>query len=97
MFIQLAVAGILLLAGLWIAPMWSLALFTAMGVFALGILWALKLDAAPKPVWDALWLVPKFMFRQLSSLLKMRDPNKHFKHTEHKKGVSVEEVLKKNG
>ncbi len=97
MFIQLAVAGILLLAGLWIAPMWSLALVTAMGVFALGILWALKLDAAPKPVWDALWLVPKFMFRQVSSLLKMRDPNKHFKHTEHKKRVSVEEVLKKNG
>jgi cellulose synthase/poly-beta-1,6-N-acetylglucosamine synthase-like glycosyltransferase len=95
MFIQLGLALLFSLAGLWIAPLYSLALLLSIGVFGLGILWALWLDDAPKPVWNALWKAPKFVLRQIGSLLKMRDPNKHFKHTEHKKEVSVEEVLRK--
>ena len=83
------------LVGLWVAPLWSMALFVAMCVFALGILWALWLDGAPKEVWDALWQVPKFVFRQMMGLLKMRDPNKNFKHTEQNKKVTVDELLKK--
>lgn len=94
MFIQLAGAGLLFLLGLWIAPWCSLALFVAMGIFALGILLALKLDAAPPPVWAALWQAPRFVFRQIRGLLKMRNPDKNFKHTEHKKAVSVDEVIR---
>ena len=97
MFLQLGLALLLTLLGLWLAPWWSLALLLAMGIFTLGILWALKLDGAPKPVWDALWQVPKFVLRQVLGLLKMRDPNKHFKHTEQKKKVTVEHVMRKNG
>jgi cellulose synthase/poly-beta-1,6-N-acetylglucosamine synthase-like glycosyltransferase len=94
MFIQVGLAGLLAILGIFIAPIWSLALAGALGIFALNILWVLKLDDAPKPVWDAVWNVPKFVWRQMTSLLKMRDPNKHFKHTEHRKQVSVEDVLK---
>ena len=97
MFIQVGLAGVLALAGLFIAPWWSLALVAAIGIFALNILLVLRLDEAPPPVWRAVRNVPKFVLRQFASLLKMRDPNKHFKHTEHRKTMTVEEVLKNEG
>ena len=95
MFIQLASALGLAVLGLFIAPGWSLALTLAVGVFALNILWTLRLDGAPPQIWAALWQVPKFVGRQLVGLFRMRDPNKNFQHTEHKKYVSVEEILNK--
>ncbi len=97
MFLQLGLALLLTLLAMWLAPWLAVSLLLAMGVFAFGILWALKLDGAPKPVWDALWQVPKFVLRQLFGLLKMRDPNKHFRHTEQKKKVTVEEVMEGDG
>ena len=95
MFIQLAAALGLALLGLFIAPVWSLVLVGAVAVFSLNILWTLRLDAAPPQIWAALWQVPKFVLRQLTGLLRMRNPNKNFQHTEHKKYVSVEEILNK--
>lgn len=97
MFLQLGLALLLALIGLFIAPWWSLALVAALGLFAAGILLALWLDEAPQPVWAAVWQAPKFVLRQVLGLLKMRDPNKHFKHTEHKKAVKVEEVMGRPG
>jgi cellulose synthase/poly-beta-1,6-N-acetylglucosamine synthase-like glycosyltransferase len=93
MFIQVGVAGGLLLIGLLVAPFWSLALLLGLTIFSVNILLVLQLDRAPKAVWDAVWQVPKFVWRQFSGLFKMRDPNKHFRHTEHKKYVSVDEVV----
>ena len=93
MFIQVGLAGLLALLCLFIAPLWSLALVAALGIFALNILWVPRLDEAPPPVWNAVWNVPKFVGRQFFGLFKMRDPNKHFKHTEHRKHISVDEVL----
>ncbi|MCC7244458.1 MAG: glycosyltransferase, partial [Saprospiraceae bacterium] len=95
MFIQLGLAGVLFLAGWFIAPNWSVALGFGMTVFALTIILALRLDHAPAPIWAALWQVPKFVVRQFLGLFKMRDPNKHFKHTEHRRPVKVDDVLKK--
>jgi cellulose synthase/poly-beta-1,6-N-acetylglucosamine synthase-like glycosyltransferase len=95
MFIQLALAGLLFLIGLWISPAWALGLFCAMGIFVLGIPLALYFDGAPAPVWKALVQVPRFIFRQVLGLLKMRDPNKNFKHTEHRRAMGLDEVLKK--
>lgn len=94
MFIQVGLGGILALAGLLIAPMWGLALFAALAIFALTVLWDLKLDDAPPPVWVAVRSVPRFVFRQFLGLLKMGNPNKNFKHTEHKKFVKVEDLIK---
>ncbi len=93
MFIQVGIAGLLAVMGLFFAPLWSLALAIALGIFALNILWTLHLDHAPPPIWAALWQVPKFVLRQFTGLFKMRNPNKHFKHTEHKRYVSVDEVI----
>lgn len=93
MFIQVGVAGLLVAAGYWLAPQWSLALCGALCIFALNVPLILYLDEAPEPVWKALRRVPFFIWRQVLGLLKMSDPNKNFKHTEHKKYVSVEEVM----
>lgn len=93
MFIQVGLAGFLVLAGLFIAPLWSLALLIGLLVFTVNILLVLRLDQAPQPVLDVVWQAPRFVWRQFAGLFKMRDPNKHFRHTEHKKYVSVDEVL----
>ncbi len=93
MFIQLGLAMILALMALFIAPIWSILLMVAIFLFGLNLLWILHLDGAPPEVWRALWQAPKFVLRQLMGLFKMRNPDKHFKHTEHRKLISVEEVL----
>jgi cellulose synthase/poly-beta-1,6-N-acetylglucosamine synthase-like glycosyltransferase len=95
MFIQVAIGGFLALIGLLIAPFWALLVLCALAVFAGTVLWALRLDNAPPPVWAAVRSVPRFVFRQVLGLLKMGDPNKNFKHTEHRKFVQVEDLLDK--
>lgn len=93
MFIQVGLAGALALLGLLIAPFWSLALAIGLIIFSVNILLVLRLDQAPQPVLDVVWQAPKFVWRQFAGLFKMRNPNKNFSHTEHKKYISVDEVL----
>lgn len=93
MFIQLALAVFLTIISIWVAPVWAAVLLTAMVVFALNILWTLKLSGAPPNVWRAVWSAPKFVWRQVLGLFKMGNPNKHFKHTEHRHVVHVEDVI----
>ncbi|MDX1910766.1 MAG: glycosyltransferase [Saprospiraceae bacterium] len=95
LFIQLGTAVVLMTAAFLFAPAWGWALAAALAVFALNIGWVLYLDQAPPEVWRVCWKTPRFMWRQLRGLFKMRNPNKHFTHTTHHKSVSVEDVLKK--
>jgi cellulose synthase/poly-beta-1,6-N-acetylglucosamine synthase-like glycosyltransferase len=94
MFIQLVLSMFLALIGLVLAPEWTLVLVAAMAIFGLNVLWTLKLSDAPQPVWDAVWSTPYFIGRQVMGMFKMRNPNKNFQHTEHRKFVTVEELLK---
>jgi cellulose synthase/poly-beta-1,6-N-acetylglucosamine synthase-like glycosyltransferase len=94
MFIMLALALGLAAIGYFIQPVMSLVLIAAMAIFALTIFWTLFLSNAPKGVWNAVWALPGFVFGQIKGLLKMGNPNKNFKHTEHRKNVSIEDVLK---
>jgi len=96
MFIQLGLAMVLIAIAFFVAPIWSIVLLSAVLIFSLNILWSLRLDGAPPEVWNAVWQVPKFVLRQFTGLFKMRDPNKHFKHTEHRKIVSVDEVVQQS-
>jgi len=79
---------------LFVAPIWAAVLLFALVVFSLNILWVLRLDEAPRTVQQVVWQVPRFMLRQFLGLLKMRNPDKHFKHTEHRKIVSIKDVVK---
>lgn len=94
MFIQLALAVMLALTGLFCCLPASIFLLAAMGVFVLNILWTLKLSKAPKAVWKAVWKTPAFILQQALGLFKMINPDKHFKPSEHKKAVSVDDVAK---
>ena len=68
--------------------------FAALYVFAANVLWTLYLSRAPRALWANLYGVPLFIARQVTALFKMGDPNKNFKHTEHKVNVSIDEVLR---
>ncbi len=94
MFIMLMAAFVLAIAGFFINPAMSLVLIGGMAIFAATIFWTLYLSKAPKEVWNAVWSMPGFIFGQMKGLLKMGNPNKNFKHTEHKKHIGIEEVLK---
>lgn len=94
MFIMLAAAVLLAAIGLLINPWMSLALILADVVFVLTIFWTLKLSKAPKQVWNAVAAMPAFVLRQVKGLFKMANPNKNFKHTEHKVSVTIEDILK---
>lgn len=93
MFILVGMGCVLVLLGISISPHGSEAVVAAIFIFILNILLCLKLDHAPPPVWKAIRSVPKFIWRQATGLLKMANPDKNFKPTEHKKLVSVDDVL----
>ncbi len=94
MFIMLGAAGVLAVLGLLLQPWISLILVLSMLLFVATIFWTLYLSRAPKAVWNAVAAMPSFILRQFRGLFKMANPNKHFKHTEHTRSVSIEEVLK---
>ncbi len=95
LFILVGVAGLLAILGLFIKPVMGIALFVGLAIFSLNVLWTIKLSDAPKEVWNAIFNLPIFILKQFTALLKMGNPNKNFKHTEHTKKVSIDEVMSK--
>lgn len=93
MFISLFSAVLLLLINWFVQPLTSLLLLISMTVFALNILLTLRLSGAPRAVWEAVASLPLFVLKQITALLKIGNPNKNFKHTEHTRKVSIDEVL----
>lgn len=96
LFIMVGLSGLMMILGLFVFPPMGIALFAGLAIFSLNLLWTIKLSDAPKQVWSAIWSLPFFVLKQFRGLLKMGNPNKNFKHTEHTKNVSVEDVLSKN-
>ncbi len=94
LFILLGLSGLIFILGLILNPFVSLAIALAGIVFIGTIFWTLKLSYAPPSVWAAVRAIPTFVFRQFRALFKMVNPNKNFKHSEHKVTVSVDEILK---
>ena len=94
MFMQLGVAAILFLLGLFLNLKMSILLAAATIIFIINILWVLKLDNAPKSVWNALYSAPGFVLSQIRGLLKMGNPNKNFAHTQHTRNVTIDELMK---
>lgn len=93
LFILLALSGLLALLGLFIAPLMTLAFLSSGIIFVGTIFWTLYLSKVPPQVWQSLRGIPTFVWKQATALLKMRNPNKHFKHTEHQHQVSIDEIL----
>ena len=83
-----------MLIGLFIVP--EMSAFFAIGfvLFFGTILWTLALSEVPKQVWQAVWKAPLFVLKQITALFKMGNPNKNFKHTEHNRNVSIDDLVK---
>ena len=93
LFILLFSALLFLALGLFINPYMSILLFMGLDVFVLNIFWSLYLSNVPDQIWNAIWGIPLFIWKQFTALFKMNNPNKNFKHSEHSKAVKIEEVL----
>ena len=65
-------------------------------IFGLNVLWVLYLSKVPAAIWKTIWSMPFFIINQVKGLLKMGNPNKNFKHSEHTRKVSIDEVLEKD-
>ena len=96
LFILLFGSGVLLLLGLLVDPRISLLLLIGILTFIGNIFFVLYLSRVPSEIWRALWGIPFFIWNQVTALFKMANPNKNFKHTEHSRSVSIDEVLKQN-
>jgi cellulose synthase/poly-beta-1,6-N-acetylglucosamine synthase-like glycosyltransferase len=95
MFIQLGVAFLVFVFGLFLSPWISLAVMAAVVVFSGTVLWTLALSGHPELLHKALTAIPAFIARQARGLLGMSNPAKNFKHTEHTQLLSVDEVMEK--
>jgi cellulose synthase/poly-beta-1,6-N-acetylglucosamine synthase-like glycosyltransferase len=94
LFILLFGSLVLALAGLFLVPWMAVALMAAVALFCANMLLTLYLSHAPAKVWKALWGLPLFALNQMKALLKIGNPDKNFKHTEHTRSVNLEEVMK---
>ncbi len=90
LFIALSLIGIGIFSNLYI----TVGLTVSIVIFAANIFLTLYLSKAPKEVWNAVWAIPGFIIGQIKGLLKMGNPNKNFKHTEHKKHLEIGQILK---
>jgi hypothetical protein len=97
MFIQVGVGVLLAGLALFTVPWVSLLLLLSLLVFGLNIFLVLHLSKVPPQIWRAIWHLPAFVFRQMKALLKMSNPDKNFKPTEHNKKVKIDELLKQPG
>ena len=96
LFILLGVSGVFFLASFFINLKVSLAFFAGIIIFIGNIFWTLYLSNVPPQVWAAVQAIPLFVMKQFTGLFKMSNPNKNFKHSEHKVAISIDDVLKKN-
>lgn len=96
LFILLFISIVWAVVGLFIAPKIGLGLIASLVIFSCTILWTLYLSKAPKEVWSATWGLPFFVLKQVTALFKMGNPDKNFKHSEHTRKVSIDDVLKKD-
>ncbi|MEM1326924.1 MAG: glycosyltransferase [Bacteroidota bacterium] len=95
LFILIAFAAFLFLIGWFIQPLMSILLLVAGILFVGTIFWTLFLSNVPDQVWQSLSGVPLFVWKQVTALFKMRNPNKNFKHTTHTQQVDIDEVMKR--
>jgi hypothetical protein len=82
----------LLLANLWINPLWSFVLLGAGLLYALNIGWSLHLAEAPPVIWKTLYGLPLFAWNQVRSLLRLGSARRDFLVTEKRRAMRLHEI-----
>lgn len=83
LFIFLILSVLFMLADIIISPMAALVWLVSLILFVAGFLLALISSHTDKRIYQSLGNIPKFMFYQVLSLLKVRKANKHSVATKH--------------
>lgn len=83
LFIFLILSVFFMLANLWIDPAMSLIWLSGLLLFVGGFILALLRSHTDKRIYSSLGNIPKFMFYQVLSLLRVRKANKHSVATKH--------------
>ncbi len=83
LFIFFILSVLFMLANLWIAPVVALVWLGAIALFAAGFVLALRKSHTDQRIYSSLPNIPKFMFYQVLSLLKIRKANKYSVATRH--------------
>ncbi len=96
LFILLFSSVLMMFIGAWVDLRVAALLLIGLATFVGNIFFVLYLSKVPNEIWRALWGIPLFIWNQVTALFKMTNPNKNFKHTEHTRSVSIDEVLKQN-
>ncbi|MCC5935926.1 MAG: glycosyltransferase [Lunatimonas sp.] len=92
MVVLMALTFFLMVLGLIVKPVLSLALLAAAITFVMGFLGILVLNRAPRPVRRAIPQIPLFVMGQISGFLKIKKANKDFMATEHSYLVEIDDV-----
>jgi len=83
---------VLLLANLWVYPLWSAILLGAGLLYAANIGWSLYLAEAPPVIWKTLYGLPLFAWNQVRSLLRLGLARRDFLVTEKRRAMRLHEI-----
>jgi cellulose synthase/poly-beta-1,6-N-acetylglucosamine synthase-like glycosyltransferase len=83
LFIFLLIGLFCMILNLILNPFIALIWFLAFIVFIIGFILALAINNTDARIYKSLWGIPKFIFYQVLSLLKVRNANKHSVATKH--------------
>ncbi len=96
LFILVLLAVILTVINYFVNPLMFINLAVAIAIFAFNVFFSLYLSKVPKQVWKAVWGLPLFIFNQIKAMLKMGNPDKNFKASEHTRSVSIDDLVGKD-
>ena len=96
LFIFLILSAFCALANLWIIPAYTLYWLAALGAFILSFFIALLHSETNYRIYRALFGIPKFMFYQVLSLLKMRKANDRSVATDHYYRSDIDNMVQSN-
>ena len=92
LFIFLFLSLLFTLINLWVAPVISLVWLGGMALFVAGFVLALRRSHTDARIYQSLPNIPKFMFYQVLSLMKIRKANKYSVATRHFYNKSSESI-----
>ena len=92
LFIFLLLSVFFMLIDILISPMQSLVWLIGFVIFIFGFLFALLMSHTDKRIYQSLWGIPKFIFFQVLSLLKVRKANEISVATQHYHDKEIDDL-----